>query len=92
MSKADVPDAFRNVRIAPDQARKVCYVLGDVLVADLRLTFGWTGSPGFWGLVSSAAEHAQCNTSLTDTVVLPEGTTMMSHVRITDPWEVGKPA
>ena len=84
MSNADVSDAFRNVRIAPDQSKKFCYFLGDVLVADSRLTFGWAGSPGFWGLMSSAAERARCNTSLTYAVMLPERTTMMSHVRITE--------
>ena len=91
MSKADVSDAFRNVRVAPDQAQNFCYVLDDVLVADLRLTFGWAGSPGFWGVMSAAAEHAHCHTSLTDAIVLPEGAEMMSHVRIADPWEVGQP-
>ena len=91
MSKADVPDAFRNVRVDPNQAQILCYALGDVVVVDLSLTFGWAGSPGFWGVMSSAAEHAHCNTSLTDAVVLPEGTTTMSHVRITEPWEVGNP-
>ena len=91
MSNADVSDAFRNVRIAPDQSKKFCYFLGDVLVADSRLTFGWAGSPGFWGLMSSAAEHAHCKTSLTDAVVLPQGTAIMSRVRITKLWEVDTP-
>ena len=40
ISKADVSDAFRNVRIAPEHANKFCYVLEDLIVADLRLTFG----------------------------------------------------
>ena len=52
MSKADVSDAFRNVRIGPD-----------LVVIDFRLTFGWSGSPGFWGVMSAAAEHAHCNTT-----------------------------
>ena len=90
MSKADVSDAFRGIRIAPDQAQNFCCVLGDVLVADLRLTFGRSGMvAGVWGLMSSAAENAHYNTSLTDAVVLPERTAMMSHVRITESWEVG---
>ena len=42
MSKADVSDAFRNVRIGPD-----------LVVIDFRLTFGWSGSPGFWGVMLS---------------------------------------
>ena len=91
MSNADVSEALRNVCIAQDQAQNVCYVLEDVLVAGLRLTFEWTWSPGLWGFMSSVAEHANCNTSITDAAVLLEGTAMMSPVRITEPWEVGKP-
>ena len=37
--KADVTEAFRNVRVAPDQAQTFCYMVDDVLVADFRLTF-----------------------------------------------------
>ena len=43
MSKADASDAFRNVRVDPDQAHNFCYIVGD-LVIDFRLTFGWSGS------------------------------------------------
>ena len=32
LAKADVTDAFRNVRIAPHQAKNFCYVVDDVLV------------------------------------------------------------
>lgn len=46
VAKADVASAFRNVRISPDHAHKFCYVIGDLLVADLRLTFGWAAAPG----------------------------------------------
>ena len=61
-------------------------------MADLRLTFGWAGSPGFWGLLSSAPEHAHCNTSVRDAHILSEGEDMMSHVTIVEPWEEGAPA
>ena len=40
LAKADVTDAFRNVRIAPHQAQSFCYVVDDVSVSDLRRTFG----------------------------------------------------
>ena len=40
LAKADVTEAFRNVRVAPDQAQTFCYMVDDVLVADFRLTFG----------------------------------------------------
>ena len=61
------------------------------MVANLRLSFVWAGSAGVWGLMSIAAEHAHSNTSLTDAAVLPEGAAKMTHVRITELWEVGKP-
>lgn len=91
MAKADVASAFRNVRISPDHAQKFCYVLGDVLVADLRLTFGWAASPGLWGVMASAAEHSHRNTNASNVQLLDEGVRMMSHVKITPPWEVGPP-
>ena len=46
LAKEDVTEAFRKIRVASDQTQKFCYMVDDVLVADLRLTFGWAGSPG----------------------------------------------
>ena len=40
LTKADVAEAFRNVRVAPDQAQRFCYMVENVLVADFRLTSG----------------------------------------------------
>ena len=91
MAKADVASAFRNVRIAPEHASKFCYVLDDVLVADLRLTFGWAASPGLWGVMASAAEHSHRNTNASNVQLLDEGIKMMSHVKVTPPWEEGQP-
>ena len=73
MSKADVADAFRNVRIDPDQAHNFCYTVVDLVVIYFRLTFGWSGSPGFWGVMSAAAEHAHCHTTLISTQLSDEG-------------------
>lgn len=64
LSKADVSDAFRNVRFDPDEAHKFCYSVGELVVIDFRQTFGWSGSPGFWGVMSAATEHAHCKTTL----------------------------
>ena len=61
-------------------------------MTDLMLTFGWAGSSGFWGLLLSAAEHAHCNTSVSDAHILSEGEEMMSHVPIVEPWEERAPA
>ena len=84
-------DAFRNVRIAPEHTNKFCYVLDGLIVAGLRLTFGWAGSPRFWGLLSSTAEHAHYNTYVRDAQILSEEENMMSHVNFVAPWE-GAPA
>ena len=47
ISKADVSDAFCNVRINPDEAKTMCYMVGEMVVIDVRLTFGQSGSPVF---------------------------------------------
>ena len=36
MSAADVPDAFRNVRVDPDKVHSICYTVGDLVVTDYR--------------------------------------------------------
>ena len=72
MSKANVADAFRNVRVDPDQAQTFCYTVGELVVIGFRLTFGWSGSPGFWGVMFAAANDAHCNTILNLTQLLDE--------------------
>ena len=91
MATTDVNDAYRNVRIDPSQVHNFCYSAGDLVVIDFRLTFGWTGSPGNFGVMASAAEHPNCNTDLSNLQLLPEGVKMMEHVEIVDCWEVGDP-
>ena len=81
MATTDVNDAYRNVRIDPKQARNFCYTVGDLVVIDFRLTFGWTGSPGNSGVMASAAEHSHCNTDLSNVQLLPEGVKIMEYVR-----------
>ena len=64
MSKTNVSDAFRNVRVNPySLAQKLCYLVRDLKVTDFRLTLGWSGSPGFWGILVAAAGSAHCNTT-----------------------------
>lgn len=89
-SKADMSDAFRNVRTSSAHASKFCPVLEDVAAANLRFTCGWAASPGFWRVMSSAAAQSHCNTSVYDAKILSEGEEMMSHVRIIEPWGEGK--
>ena len=77
--------------MAPDQAQYFCYMVDDVLVADVRLTFGWAGSPGHWGVMSVAAALSHRNTTVETADILSEGKAMMSHMKITEPWEIGRP-
>ena len=48
LSKADVSDAFQNVRVDLDEAHNFCYTVGEFLlvVIDFRLRFGWPGRRG----------------------------------------------
>ena len=91
MSKADVSDAFRNLGVDPDNAHNFCYTAGELVVIDFRLTLRWSGSPGFWGAMSAAAEHAHCNTTINSSQPLDEGKQMMAHVKVVNRWEEGKP-
>lgn len=47
MSKAGVSDAFWNVTRDPDEVHHFCYTVGELVIIDFRLTFGWSGCPGF---------------------------------------------
>ena len=89
-AKPDVTDAFRNVRVASDQAHFFCYMVDGVLVADFRLTFGWASSSRHWGIVSEAAAYSHQNT-VEAAEILPEAKAMMSHVTIAEPWKIGRP-
>ena len=91
MSEANVSDPFRNVRVDPDKAHIFCYTVGQLIVIDFRLAFGWSGSPGFWGVMSAAAEHAHCNIMINSIQLLDEGKAMIAHVKVVDRWEEGKP-
>ena len=48
-----VTDAFRNVRVTPQQAHNFCYKVDDVLVSDFRLRFEGAASPGYWSLMAT---------------------------------------
>ena len=59
----DVKNAFRQVPVDPDGAAAFGYVLGQYLIVDFRLKFGWRGSPEWWGVLSAAIQHAQRKTT-----------------------------
>ena len=72
MRKADVSDAFRDVRVDPKKAHNFCYTVGEFVVIDFRLAFEWSGSPGFWCVMLTASEHAHCNTTIISTQLLED--------------------
>ena len=41
--------------------------------------------------MSEAAAHSRRNTTVESAEILPGGKAMMSHVKITEPWEIGRP-
>ena len=47
-------------------------MVGELGVVDVRLTFGWSGFPGLWGVMSVAVEHAHCNTTIKTSQLLNE--------------------
>lgn len=63
LSKVDVKDAFRQIRVEPAGAPAFGYRVEDTVLVDLRLQFGWRSSPGFWGLAAAALEHSHNHTS-----------------------------
>ena len=91
MSKVGVSGAFRNVRVDPGQAHNLFYLVADLIVIGFRLACGWSGSPGFWGSLAAAAEHAHCTTTLEFARLLDEGEKMMAHVKLAEAWEEGNP-
>lgn len=80
LSKMDVKDAFRYVAVEWDGCTK--YVLGNVLVVDTRLLFGWWNSPGFNCLLAMTPEHAYCYTSFDASIVTLQGLASPRRVRV----------
>ena len=72
------------VRVHPDEAHNFCYTGGELAVIYFRLTFGRSGSPGFWGVMSAVAAHAHCNTTIDSAQLLDEGKEMMAHVKVVE--------
>ena len=92
LSKLDVTEAFRQVRVQWAGAPVFGYVFRDFVVADRRLQFGWRSSPGFFCLSSAALEHAHRHTSYDDAVVMAQGRAATEHVSVTPPRRTDRPA
>ena len=78
------------MRVDADKAHNYCYTIEELVVIDFRLTLGWSGSAGFWGVMSTTVAHAHCNTTIVSAQLLDEGTKTMAHVKVVERWEDGK--
>lgn len=84
-SKLDVKDAFRRLHVEWDKAPTFAYVVGDFVVVDFRLPFGWRNSPGWWALHASAVRYAYCNTNVRNAIVLPDACEIAKDVQVVQP-------
>ena len=82
IQKMDVKSAFRQVGVDPAGAANFGYVLGGYLFIDLRLQFGWRGSPGWWGVIASAIQQAQRQTTRASATILAAGKEATAHVQV----------
>ena len=85
----DVKNAFRQAPVDPDGVAVFGYVLGEYRFADLRLQFGWRGSPGWWGVISAAMQLAQRNTTRASASFSQAGDRVVEHVAVAQ--EMGHP-
>ena len=58
IQKLDAKSAFKQVRVDPSKAANVGYGRKAYLFIDLRLQFGWRGSPGRCGMIATAISEA----------------------------------
>ena len=85
LCRVDVKDAYRQVLVDPVGAPVFGYAMGEYVVVDLRLQFGWRNSPGFWGLMASALEHSHTHSTFQNAAVSPQGAAAVGHVRLAPP-------
>ena len=83
--RVDVKDAFRQVFVDPEGTPVFGYGMGEYVVVDLRLQFGWRNTPGFWGLMASALKHSHTHSTFKDAAVSPQGAAAVEHMRLAPP-------
>ena len=81
-SKHGCQNTFRKVPVDPDGAAAFGYVLGQYLIVDLRLQFGWRGSSGWRGVISAAIQYAQRITTRASASFSHAGDRAVEHVAI----------
>ena len=71
LCRVDVKDAYRQVLVDPVGAPVFGDAVGEYVVVDLRLQFGWRSSLGFWSLIGFALEHSHTHSPFQDAAVPP---------------------
>ena len=87
IQKTHVKSAFWQVGADATGAETFSCVLRGYLFFDLRLQFGWRGSPGWWGLIASAIQQAQRQTKKASATVQAAGKDATAHVQ--GAWHTG---
>ena len=77
-----VRSAFRQMAVTPEGAASFGYVLREYLLIYLRLQFGWKGRPGWWGVIASAIQQTQRQTTKASGTVLAAGKEAIAHVQV----------
>ena len=85
LANQDSKSAFRQVNVDVEKAPVFGYVFGDSVIIDRCLQFGWTSSPGMWGVCAGAVEHSHTHTTFDTAQVTPEGRAVTAHVRVAAP-------
>ena len=85
LCRVDVKDAYRQVLVDPVGAPVFGYAMGEYVVVELRLRFGWRNSPGFWGLMDSALEHSHTHSTFQYAAVSQQGAAAVEYVRLAPP-------
>ena len=66
----------------PDGSKVFGHVLGEFLLLDLRLQLWWRGSPGWWGVITAAMQHAQRNTTKAAALFSPAGDRAVEYLPV----------
>ena len=85
LCRVDVKGAFRQDFVDKSGTPNFGYVPGDRVVLDFRLQFGWCNSPGIWGLMASALEHAHTHPTFQGADVSQQGAAAVGLVELSPP-------
>ena len=85
LSKVDMTDAFRKVRVQGARSAVFGYSCEGFVIIYRCLEFGWINSPEELCLLTSALEYAHLQTSAGDATVIDGGWKATQHIDVIDP-------